>query len=350
MRYVVLFASVAATFVALLALDWWVDPLADHYRGDVVAQALAHDPPCAVSTAVLGDRTWPAFKLDLFRRRNATTLVVGSSRIWKIGARPGEQGFANVGLPGMSVTSVPILFRRLHELAPDKRFVIYLGLEPFWFTIPDRSSNFARASITDRLRLLGSGETLRATLRRVSNDPRELWSPLSRKQPTLEESPAGCILDEGGAARRGAANAWTMDGRFVYSYEIAGTPPGHKDFLAGDLSRMRGSTLDRSSLQEIEQALAFARAQGWLVVGFTPPFSRRTIAGLERDPGAAELLGVYRRDIPDLFTNRGYPYLDLLDARSVPCADDEFLRNDGAHANSVCAAKIRGKLDAIKKR
>jgi hypothetical protein len=346
MRLVVLFGSIAATLALLLALDWWVDPLADHYRSDVVARAFAHDPPCAVSTAVLGDRTWPAFKLDLLRRRDATTLVVGSSRIWKIGAHPGERGFANVGLPGMSVTSVPILFRRLHELEPRRRFTIYLGLEPFWFTTPDRSSNFARASLTDRLRLLGSGETLRATLHRIADRPAELVAPISRRRPTLESSPAGCVLDENDAARRGAANAWTMDGRFVYSYEIAGSAPGHKDFLGGDLSSMRGTALDAASLHDVTDALDFARTQHWRVVGFTPPFSHHTIVGLEHDAQAAQLLRVYRRGIPALLRERGFAYLDLLDARSVPCTDDEFLRHDGAHANSVCAARVRRALDA----
>jgi hypothetical protein len=300
-----------------------------------------------VTTAVLGDRTWPAFKLDLFRRRRATTIVVGTSRIWKIGSRRGEQHFANVGLPGMSVDSVPILFRRLHELAPHTRLTIYLGLEPFWFTTPDRSSSFARASPVERAKLLASGETLRATLTRLTHDPGQLISPLSRRAPRLESTAVGCVYDERSALPKDQTNAWTMDGRFVYAYELTGAIPTREDFLSADISKFRGSTLAPASVADIRAALAFARTVHWRVVGFTAPFSHNTIQRLERDPGGRRLLAVYRRGMPALFASRSFPYADLLDGPTVKCTDDEFLRHDGAHADSTCAAKVRRRLDAV---
>ena len=348
LRLIVLFASTGAALLALVALDWWVDPLAEHYRSGVVSEAFAASPHCNVSTAVLSDTTWPAFKLDLFTRRRTTTIVSGSSRVWKIGPLPGERGFTNVGLPGMSVTSVPILFRRLHELAPGRHLRVYLGVEPFWFTIPDRSSNFARTTLRERLRLVASGETLRATLKQLVHHPADLVDPPSRRTPSRLATPAGCVLDEGGAVHSGTANAWAMDGTFLYNYELTGAAPGRKDFLRGDFTRMRGSTLDPASVGDVQQALALARQYGWSVVGFTAPFSHDTIVRLERDPGGAALLRVYRRTMPTLFSDAGFPYLDLSDARSVPCTDEQFLRHDGAHADAACAAKVRRRLDAVR--
>lgn len=349
-RLIVLFAATGVALLALVALNWWVDPLAEHYRRGVVSEAFAESPHCDVSTAILSDTTWPAFKLDLFTRRQTTTIVSGSSRIWKIGPRPGERGFTNVGLPGMSVTSVPILFRRLHELAPNRRLRVYLGVEPFWFTIPDRSSNFAPTTLKERLRLVASGEALRATFQELVHHPGDLVEPSSRRTPAQLSSQAGCVLDEGGGVRSGTANAWAMDGTFLYNYELTGTAPGRKDFLRGDFTRMRGSTLDAEAVGDVREGLALAKQYGWDLVGFTAPFSHDTIARLERDPGGSALLRVYGRELPALFRDSGFPYLDLSDARSVPCTDDEFLRHDGAHANTACAAKVRARLDAVSAR
>lgn len=347
-RLVVLFAATGVALLALVALNWWVDPLAEHYRRGVVSDAFDRSPRCAVSTAILSDTTWPAFKLDLFTRRQTTTIVAGSSRIWKIGPRAGERGFTNVGLPGMSVTSVPILFRRLHELAPNRGLRVYLGVEPFWFTIPDRSSNFARTTLEERLRLVASGETLRATFRELIHHPGDLVDPASRRAPGRLSTHAGCVLDEGNGVRSGTANAWAMDGTFLYNYELTGAAPGRKDFLRGDFARMRGSSLDAEAVGDVREGLALAKAYGWDLVGFTAPFSHDTIVRLERDPGGAALLHVYGARMPALFRAAGFPYLDLSDARSVPCSDDEFLRHDGAHANATCAAAVRRKLDLVR--
>ena len=101
-------------------------------------------------------------------------------------------------------------------------------------------------------------------------------------------------------------------------------------------------------LADVKAALAFAHAQNWDVVGFTAPFSHDTIRRLERDKGGSRLLAVYRKEIPPLFAAQGFPYVDLSDAASVPCTDDQFLRRDGAHADAVCAAKVRRRLDAAR--
>lgn len=346
MRLVVFFAAIAVSLVGLVGLNWWVDPLADRYRGDVVARAFAHRPACAVSTNVLAESTWPAFKLDLFRRRRASTVVVGTSRVWKIGAHPHELRFVNAILPGMSVDAVPILFRRLHELAPARRLVAYLGVEPFWFTTSSSSSSFAKPSVRERLRLLGAAETLRATLRELVANPNQLVRPASRRNPELVGSSRRCLLDERDA-RRGSANAWGMDGTFLYAYELNGTRPARKDFLRADFGRMRGSSLAPNALASVGEALAFARAQRWRVIGFTAPFSHETIVRVENDPGGARLLRLYRKRLPRIFAAYGYPYLDLSDGRTVPCGADEFLRHDGAHANAACAAKVRRLLDTL---
>ena len=347
MRLGAFLASIVLSLVGVLGLNWWIDPLSDRYRGDVVDRAFAHRPACVVSTKVVAESTWPAFKLDLFRRRRASTVVAGTSRVWKMGARPGERHFVNAALPGMSADSVPILFRRLDEMARARRLVVYLGVEPFWFTAPGSSSSFAKASVRDRLRLLGAAETLRATLRELTANPGQLVRPASRRDPKLVGSSGRCLLDDGDAIRRSSANAWKMDGTFLYSFELNRSRPDRKDFLRAQFGRMRGSSLALEPLARLREALAFARERRWRVIGFTSPFSHETIARVEDDLGGARLLRLYREQLPRLFADYGYAYVDLSDGRSVRCGAGEFLIRDGAHANAACAARVRTLLDGL---
>jgi hypothetical protein len=342
-RLAVLLGSTAAFLGVLLLLNWWVDPFSDHYRAQAVASALRHKPRCDVSTEVLQDSTWPAYKIDLFRRRQGRTIVVGTSRIWKMGARAGESHFVNESLPGMAADSIPILFRRLGELTHGRRLTVFLNIDPFWFTDVQRSSSFARLSLYARVKELGSAETLRATLAELRSDPLDLVNPPSRQNPTVSSSHRGCLLDEEHAVARLGANAWAPDGTFVYNYELTGVVPGREDFLSGpEGAAMRGSHLDPEPIQRIQEALAFAKTRGWRLVGFSAPLSPGTITRVRQDPAGAALLRVFRREIPPLFSAQGFPFVNLLEgAARVSCTDDDYLRHDGAHMNTACANRVR---------
>jgi hypothetical protein len=344
-RVAVLLASAGAFLGLVLLMNWWVDPFADRYRAETVARALAHNPQCDVSTGVLGDSTWPAYKVDLFRRRHARTIVVGTSRIWKMSARPGETTFVNESLPGMAADSVPILFHRLAGIARGRQVTVYLNIDPFWFTTVQRSSSFATLSLVERVKRLGSSQTLRATLAELRTHPLDLIDPPGRRSAKLTTSPSGCLLEESGDLANGA-NAWAPDGTFVYNYELTGVAPGRKDFLRGEGSGMRGTSLAAEPIARIEEALATARSQNWRVVGFSAPLSPNTISRVRADPGGASLLAVFAREIPPLFAADHYPFVNLLEsAARVHCTNDDYLRHDGAHMNKACAGRVRDVLD-----
>ncbi|HUZ82540.1 MAG TPA: hypothetical protein VMU73_09870, partial [Gaiellaceae bacterium] len=269
----------------------------------------------------------------------------GTSRVWKLAARPDER-FANMELPGMSVDSVLTLFERLHALAPRRSLTVYLGVEPFWFSQTAPSSSFEQPSLESRLRLLAAAQTLDATLREVTRRPWDLASPPSRRTPQVVRTASGCLLDADNAVRRGAANAWAMDGTFRYAYELNGTAEPRKDFLTAYLPRMRAPGVSRMLVGQLRAALAYARTAHWRVVGFTPPFAHRSLLRIEGDAGAAPLLASYRVAMPRVFGDYGFRYVDTIDARSVPCGETEFTEDDGAHPDAACAARLRKRLDA----
>jgi hypothetical protein len=85
-RFFAFFAALAAALAVIAYVDWRIDPFGDRYHSDVVATALAQSPPCYVAWEVVAEQAWPTYKLDLFRRRHADVVVVGTSRVAKVGA------------------------------------------------------------------------------------------------------------------------------------------------------------------------------------------------------------------------------------------------------------------------
>ena len=323
-RAVGLLGFVGAFLAVILFANWWVDPFGDRYRRDAVGAALAHRPQCDVSTSVVGDTTWADYKIDLFERLRADTVVVGTSRVWRMAPRPHEQHFANLSLPGMAADSVPLLFRRLASVRPHARLTIYLNVDPFWFTNVQHSSSFAPLSLRERVKRLGSAQTLRGTLAELRTHPLDLVDPPSRRTPAVEPSRRGCVVDVAHGVAHGA-NAWSPVGPFAYNYELAGGPPGREDFLHG---------------------LAVARAQRWRVIGFSAPFSPGTARRVRSDPLGNALLNAFARGIPPVFAAAGFPFVNLVDRPgAASCGNADYLRHDGAHMTTACAARVRAVLD-----
>src|SRR3954447_13384306 len=122
------FLGTALVLLALLAaFNWWVDPFGEFWKPSAVADARAARPQCLVSHEVIGGEYLP-FKLDVFRARPTRTFVTGSSRVLKIGSRPGERTFANLGMP---VISPEIVLQEVRAL-PARPLTMYLGVEAFW--------------------------------------------------------------------------------------------------------------------------------------------------------------------------------------------------------------------------
>src|SRR6201999_3538245 len=97
------------------------------------------------------------------------------------------------------------------------------------------------------------------------------------------------------------------------------------DPFTTDLTKLRTGNYDRwtkisqTRLHVLEQVLALARARGWRVVGFTPPDGDRYLRLFASNKVIGPRWRAFARLMPKLFARYGYRWLDLRDARSIPC-------------------------------
>ena len=135
MRLVALFVSIpVAVAVAVAAVNYRIDPIAEFYDGEPLSVALASRPQCLIANELIGGAGYMSFKQDLFRRRHPRTVVIGSSRVLKIGSWPDEDDFANLGMPQMGTKPLLELMRALDRMQPAGRpLTIYVGPDFFWF-------------------------------------------------------------------------------------------------------------------------------------------------------------------------------------------------------------------------
>jgi hypothetical protein len=345
MRFAAFLVGVLAALGSIGGLDWWVDPFGDRYQPGILTAALAHRDPCFVSWEVVGETTWPEFKLDLARRRGARVVVVGTSRVAKIGAWPGERGFANLGVPGTGPESLRPLFMELHRRLRSP-LTVYIGTDAFWFGNRWRTrASFGHSDIS-RLKNLLSGETFSLTLKTLWRAPGVIRHPQALRQWEVDQSPLGCVVDRGNSVARGASNAWGPDGTLYFQYEMTKHPSPTKGTLVALYHQFYvGGKMDAGHLHALVDALALARRYGWTVVGFHAPIARAGVAELERDPRTAGLWHDFQARIGKVYASYGFRYLDLTDPASVPCADDAFSFHDEGHPDVPCGRAIRRRLD-----
>src|SRR4051794_24009737 len=248
MRLLALFVGIVVTLAGAVALvDWRVDPLSEFY--DPGALRAAARGGCLLSDELLSGQNYLRFKEDVFGLRPRRTVVVGSSRVLKIGSRPGETSFANLGLPSTSPASLLQLFRAL----PAQRLTVYVGVELFWFN-PSWSSLTFHESTLDRIRYLLSRSNLRRSWEIARDEP----SLAVRRSRTLHVGDR-CVV-----GRFSPYIAWNSDGSRVYSFELqrrGGYRPPRQTFTR-DVETLRFGQygnwhgFDRARLRQLDEALA----------------------------------------------------------------------------------------------
>jgi hypothetical protein len=347
LRFVAFFVSVLASVGAIGALNWWLDPFGDRYDSTALRLALAQPHPCFVSQELVREPVWPQFKLDLFRRRAASVVVVGTSRVAKLGAWPGERNFANIGMPGVGPESLAPLFRILHRSTEHRRLTIYLGVDAFWFGPGWRTRVSFTHSYVREAKYLFAGETLTHSLGELRRAPGALFHPRALHPIELERARVGCIVDTGGAALHGAADAWGPDGTLYWEYELTGAAAPHKGALVGLYHAFfSGSKLAAGNVHALDRALAVARRYHWRVVGATLPIADKDVRQLRSDPDTAGLWADFRRRMPAIFARHGFRFLDLTSPASAGCSQTSFSFHDGGHPDVPCSRRIRRLLDA----
>src|SRR4051812_7167169 len=264
MRRLLLFIVISLTVLGgFAAMTWWVDPLGEVWKPSAFAAA-RHDG-CLLSQELVGNEYY-RFKLAVFHSRPTRTVVVGSSRVLKISARPGERTFSNLGYPGTAPSTIVKLLRAL----PAKPVqTVYIGVEAFWFNaryaIPD--TDVSAYHLAEYLVSRDAFWTSYQQMRRLSYvRPPKRW-----RRAVVGTR---CTI-----ARDYPSVNWQLDGSRVWSWELdpKGYPKFHATPYRGNLSAWRNGyyadwhSLDRRRLRQLEAALALARARGWRVVGFAPP-------------------------------------------------------------------------------
>jgi hypothetical protein len=332
-RLLVLF--LATTIVALAAvgaLDWWVDPFGEFWKPGAVQAAEQARPQCLVSRDLF--RNTPLrFKLGLAESRRSRTIVLGTSRVTTIPARSGESTFSNLGVLAGHLEDARWLLDHLPAKPP---LTVYLGVEVYWFN-PNEGRHDFDPDLYDRARYLLSWTTLSATVKLLRREPGALvhrWE--------VGGNGSRCVVGHGEPA-----DAWNPDGTFVWRFELDPSTP-HVPVVSVDeleSSFFAGySGFSSRELTALGDFLADARRRGWRVVGFATPFPTAYVRAFEAAPGIGEAWKEFGRELPRVFRRYGYPWLDLRDVRSIPCAQSDFV-DGGFHANARCARRIRARLD-----
>jgi hypothetical protein len=291
-------------------------------------------------------RALPALKLDLFRRRDARLVVIGTSRAAKIEAHPGERGFANLLIPGTGPETLAPLFRLLHAKGHG-RLTVYLAVEPFWFGSGWRTNVSFTRSYLSNVKYLLSEQTLEATLQELWRTPGVIRHPRALRSWAVYQGRGVCVVSRGNSVLAGAVSAWAPDGGLYYNAEVTGAPQPHSVSLVEvEYSAFLGHRLNPDRLAELENALQVAKGYGWRVVGASLPLSTYWRLRLLRTPETHDVLSAFEREMPGLFSRYGFRFLDLTDVRKVPCGEQDFSDFDGGHANAKCGRRIRRLLDA----
>jgi hypothetical protein len=263
MRRALLVAGiVVAVGVAVATINGIVDPKDAFYSGAPLTAALESN--CLLGNDVVGARSYPAFKQDLFVRRHPTTVVLGSN----VGARAGDTTFLHMGFPGFGPVPLLDTMRFLARAAPKgNRLTVYIVTDLAWFNSRVPLDTF-REPFASKLGYLLSPWTLASSL-----DLMRRSRTLAFKGWQSERAGGSCVVDRGSPDPAWRANG-TLSGE------------------AGEPSPWRGFAFKR--LSSLDAALGVAQAQKWLVVGFSGP--------RELSPQ----WDTYKRELTALFARHGY--------------------------------------------
>jgi hypothetical protein len=341
-RLILLFlGTIAAVLATLMLLTWWMDPFGQFYDRGVLRAARAGPRPCLISEDLIGSGSWLPFKEDVFRTRHPRTVVLGTSRVLKMGS-PSERDFANLGVPGMGIETLEPFFRRLSEDRPGP-LTVYIGVELFWF---NRSWSPPIAFVSSRLsdvRYLLARQNVTKSVSLVFHHPSFLWHRWQR-----ERIGPWCALDRGSRLREGKRYAWQVNGSVVYQSEVLGRSTSQA--VRGNSLTVLGlyfsnwSEFDRARLRRLDAALGLARSYGWRVVGFASPSTTRYADLLASIPGIAPRWRQFGELVPPVFRRHHFAFLDLRRAVDVPCPETAFYQ-DSWHPKQSCLDIVRRRLE-----
>jgi hypothetical protein len=350
MRLLALFLfTVAVILAGVGAFNRQVDPFGDYYDDGMLTEATKAAKPCLIGNDRIGPRAWVPFKEDIFARRRARTIVVGSSRVQNIGPWPGEERFANLSIPETSPDTLSTFFRRLRKQQAGP-LTVYVGTELYWFNRNWKPglALFDSNPLTPLGDLLNA-RTLKQSLSIALDTPASLFEPWRRYRVGRT-----CVLDNSPRVTKGDADAWAVDGTLKSRWQLRPDVPRplSEDYTT-ELVDFKKPTyrdwhrVDRKRVAELDHALTRAKRYGWRVVGLSPPYSTRYTRRLATARQTAGGWRGYGIEIPRVFARHGFAFVDLRKVSNVPCGEREFdWGNDGWHPDPSCSMRVRRHLDA----
>jgi hypothetical protein len=256
-RALILAGIVLVVGAAAATINGVVDPRDEFYSGGPLTAAL--DSGCLLADDVVGARSYPEFKRDLFGRRQGTAVAFDSAGVARRGL--------NMGFPGFGPQSLLDAMRFLDRMTLEgKRLTVYVLTSVSWFD-PQARLTESDESFASEIGYLLSPWTLSASLDLMRHSRTLAFTGWEKERIGI-----GCVVDRGSPSP-----AWRSDGT------LAGVRS------AGSSSAPRAFAWNR--LSPLDAALAIARTRGWRVVGLSRLTPRWE---------------TYERELRALFAKHGY--------------------------------------------
>jgi len=281
------------------------------------------------------DQELYAYKYRGILEKNPSIVVAGSSRTMKFRAAMfGDRANSFFNAGGM-LNSLRDLDDFCRVLPPSRMpSVLLLGVDLWWLNdnVPPVFSFDAEIS-------KGAGFSFDEHvigIRWLLKNPRSL----AGEAISLVEGTNLAI----GINAREKGGGFRPDGSFKSPLQ---TPRSEKEWVFVDretppiIERVRNAqanfppanSVSRERLAVLDAVLARYEKNHVFVIGYLPPFSSEVVAQLSADPRHSRFWSEFRRTMPGLFRQHGFPLLDASEAASLGM--DDRAMSDGFHAEET---------------
>ena len=285
------------------------------------------------------DQVFYNFKYRAIEQRRPSVVVLGSSRTMKFRAGMfGDRAGAFFNGGGM-INSVADLYAFCFTRRPARiPEVIVLGVDLWWLNAQvhpvfrfEQEVDRDRAGTFDQ-HIIGA----RWLLRHPGMLGREVGSLVTRRQP-----------DAIGLGAREGRGGFRIDGSFASAVPV---PKPGEPFVDREeppiIDRVRTATanfvptdhIDPDRLATLTEVLDAYRQQQRLVIGYLPPFSTAVAHELRSDARQSAFFAEFRRVVPLLFGQRGFPLVDASELSDFGM--DDRAMSDGFHGEETIHARV----------
>jgi len=336
---------VTAVFVALTALGMRVGELWNSDR--VVDFEMDHPGETLFLRKILQDNT--NYKYKKLIKVKPDVVVLGSSRVMQFrqemfGPETGDGvSFYNGG--GLSDT--PLDMQNVLDLLPTdyKPKIIFIGLDSFEFGKhrPPGGGLKARIENAESLSFIKNWKSYIYASRYLALDiignPERFDDFWEHKEPVEGKTAIGILALKGNGFRSDGSFQY---GAYIFSHRLnskfvdAEDPPIIERIREGTGRFAADSAFDEERAATLKKFLISAKEKNIFVAGFAPPYSSEAFGELISSPHQNKLFNKFRKEVPAVFKEAGFPFFDFSDPSSFGINDQYMF--DGFHPTETTAA------------